>query len=316
MIEVIPLGAGSALPSVDCHFSSTAVQQNNQLFLFDCGEGTQVRLLQAGLKMSRLQAICITHLHGDHYYGLPGLLSTLSLLRHLHPLTLIGPEGLKTFLESLPSHSPDHPPSHPIEFVELCENIACQTVFESKSTRIEARLLDHGVPAYGFRFEEKDRPGHLNIDKVNALGIRDHAYFRQLKQGRSVTLPDGRTVLPEDVVGPSQRGGVFAYVTDTRPTNAGMQLARNADLVYHEATFIEADLHRALKTHHSTAGEAAKIARNAEAQKLIIGHFSARYDGPEVVLKEARQVFKNTDAAQELKRYLLPADPLPEMAGT
>ena len=315
MIEVIPLGTGSALPSVDCHFSATAVQQGSQLFLFDCGEGTQIRLLQAGLKMSRLQAVCITHLHGDHFFGLPGLLSTLSLLSHPHPLTLIGPAGLKSFLENLPAHSPENKASHPIEFVELSENTSDQIVFESSRCRIEARPIDHGVPAFGFRFEEKDRPGHLDIDKANALGIRDHASYRRLKLGESITLPDGRTILSETVVGPAQRGGTFAYVTDSRPATSGVQLARNADLVYHEATFVEEDIHRAVKTHHSTAGEAANIARKAGAKQLIIGHFSARYDGSEALLQEARQVFKNTDAAQELKRYLLPADPLPEMAG-
>lgn len=316
MIEVIPLGTGSALPSVDCHFSATVVQHGKQLFLFDCGEGTQVQLLHAGLKMSRLQAICITHLHGDHFFGLPGLLSTLSLLRHPHPLTLIGPVGLKDFLERLPSHSPDNQPSHSIEFVELSENISDQTVFESNTCRIEARPIDHGVPTFGFRFEEKGRPGNLDVGKANALGVKDHESYRMLKLGKNITLPDGRIVLSENVVGPAQRGGIFAYVTDTRPTASGILLARNADLLYHEATFVEEDLQRALNTNHSTAREAAEVAKKAKALRLITGHFSARYDGLDILLGEARQVFKNTDAAQELKRYLLPADPVPEIAGT
>lgn len=316
MIEVIPLGTGSALPSVDCHFSATAVDHDNRLFLFDCGEGTQVRLLEAGLRKSRLQAICITHLHGDHYFGLPGLLSTLSLLRHPHPLTLVGPIGLRTFLESLPSHSTENAHGFPITYVELAKEITSQTVYESNLCRIEARPIDHGVPAFGFRFEEKDRPGNLDIDKAIALGIHDHESYRLLKAGENITGPDGRKIRSADVVGPVQPGGVFAYITDTRPTPSGVQLARKADLLYHEATFVEEDLNRALNTHHTTATEAANIAKEAEAQRLIIGHFSARYEGPEILLKEARQVFKNTDAAQELKRYLLPQTPVPEMAGT
>jgi ribonuclease Z len=223
-------------------------------------------------------------------------------------MTLVGPEGLQDFLDALPLHSPKKPASFPLKCIELNEHLACRLVFESEHCRVEARPIQHGVQAVGYRFEEKDRPGNLDVNRAMALGVHDHEAYRRLKAGTAVTLPNGRVVEPAEVVGPIHRGGVFAYVTDTRPTSASVKLARKADLLYHEATFLDDDRERALKTHHSTAREAAAIASEAGVGRLIIGHFSARYHDANSLIGEAREVFQNTDAAQELKRYFLPGD--------
>ncbi len=307
MLSVIPLGTGSALPSKRVHFSATAVKAEKGLFLFDCGEGTQHQLLHAGLRASRLKAICITHLHGDHFYGLPGLLSTLSLLRHEKPLLLIGPRGILSFIDSLSIYDPATEWSFPLTIEELDHNTGDQTVFNSDRVNIEAHPIEHSVPAFGYRIKEADKPGNLDVDKAKALGILDFNDYKQLKNGLAVQLDDGRQIYPDELVSPGKQGAVFAYITDTRPCTGGIQLARNADLVYHEATFLHKDQGRALKTMHATAQEAAEIAIAASAQKLLIGHFSAIYKDPDQLVAEAQSVFKNTEAADELKQYLLPA---------
>ena len=305
MIEVIPLGTGSALPSKDKHFSATAVAVENELFLFDCGEGTQHRLLEAGVRWSRLKAIFITHLHGDHYFGLPGLLSTLSLLQHEKPLQVIGPAGLRQFIESLPSRQPDQRPSYALSINELEDVSGVQSVYTSSVCRVVTHALVHGVPAYGYRIEEPYRPGKLDVEKAQALGVEDFKQFKQLKAGVAVPGKAGATVSPEDVVGPGRHGASFAYVTDTRPCEGGKVLATQATLCYHEATFSQQDQARAEATNHATTIEAATIARDAGAEKLIIGHFSGRYKNTDTLLTEAQSIFKNTAAAEELKRYTL-----------
>lgn len=178
-------------------------------------------------------------------------------------------------------------------------------MFTSEEGRILAYPILHSIPAFGYRIEEADAPGNLDVDKVRALGVVDFEDFRRLKEGESVQLDDGRMLNPEDVVTPVKQGATFAYITDTRACKGSLELAQNAQLVYHEATFLQDDLERAERTAHTTAAEAARVAKDAGAEKLIIGHFSARYDDTRVIVEEARSIFKNTEAAEELKRYTL-----------
>lgn len=308
MFDLIPLGTGSALPSRERHFSATVVEQEGRLFLFDCGEGTQYRFLDAGLRMTRLEAIFITHLHGDHYFGLPGLISTLTLLNHTRPLTLVGPTGLKAYMEAIPSRKKSHETSIEIEFLEIDPEAEHTVVYETEQCRVTSRPLHHSVQTAGYRFEEGDRPGNLDVERAKALGLHDFVQYRALKDGVPVTAPNGRRVAPEDVVGDTHPGATYAYLTDTMPCEQSVRLAEGADLVYHEATFLEADRSRAIQTRHATAREAATIAREAGARHLLIGHFSGRYKDAAPLVREAREVFKNTDAAKELKRYTLDAD--------
>ena len=302
--EIIPLGVGSALPMADRHFSAMALRRAGGLLLFDCGEGTQRQLLRAKLAHARLDALFITHFHGDHFFGLMGLLSTLGLLQRETPLTLVGPAGLAGMIETWPGLAQKWL-TFPMEVLEVAEGAGKQVVLETTDFFVEARPLDHSTFAVGYRYEERPTPGNLDVDKARALGLTDYLDYRALKAGQAVTAPDGRRVEPHEVVGPDKPGGVFGYITDTRPCENGRLLARDADLVYHEATFTETHAARAAETGHSTALGAARLARDAGAARLLLGHFSARYQTAAPLLEEARAVFPNTEAAEELKRYPL-----------
>lgn len=302
--EVIPLGTASAIPTKRRHLAATALLRHGRLLLFDCGEGTQFQVLHAGLNPARLDAIFISHFHGDHFYGLPGLLSTLGLLGRREPLTVVGPEGIEHILRSLPGLA-NHWLPFDIDFVELHEGFDHAVVLENDAFTVEARPVEHRIFAIGFRFEEKPRAGRLNAERARALGVRVPRDFGALKRGEAVTLSDGRVVAPDAVVGPKRPGSSFAYLGDTRPCATGVALARGVDLLYHEATFGATLAQNARDTGHSTAREAAEVAREAGAQRLLLGHFSSRYDDVAPLVEEARAVFPNTEAAEELRRYAL-----------
>jgi ribonuclease Z len=301
---IVPLGTASAIPAHGRHLSACALERKGRVWLFDCGEGTQYQFLRAGLKRSRIDGIFISHFHGDHLYGLMGLISTMALLRREEPMTIVAPRGLPSIMAAMPGVEPDLLPFD-IDFVELDEGFGRATVFEDDEFTVTARPLEHRAFAMGVRFEERSRPGHLHPERARALGVTDYADFRQLKEGRPVTLEDGTTVEPEQVLGPERPGIAFAYVPDTRPCEGGRLLARNADLLYHEATFGEELQQRAIETGHSTAREAAEVARDADVKQLLIGHFSARYEDPAPLVKEAYAVFPDVEAAVELNRYEL-----------
>jgi ribonuclease Z len=305
--EIIPLGTASATPTRDRALSATALQRQGRILLFDCGEGTQFRLMDAGLSPTRIDAIFITHLHGDHFFGLPGLLASLSLHHRSEAMTIVGPEGLGAILEIIPGVG-HHELTFPLEVVEFSAAFPKRTVFETDEYRVTARPIDHRVTAAGFRFEEFPRPGSLDVEKARSLGITEYEDFGLLKKGRTVRTADGRTVSPSDVLGPEKPGASFAYVLDSRPVQSAIELARGVDLLFHEATFLHEDSDRAESTGHSTAREAAEVALEAGARQLLLAHFSARYTDATVLVDEARRVFKNTEAAVELKRYRLQAD--------
>jgi len=300
---IIPLGTASAIPTRERHPSATALLRKGRVLLFDCGEGTQLRFLQAGLKITRIDAVFITHLHGDHYFGLPGLVSTLSMINRADPLTIVGPAGIAEAIATMPGINLDRS-TLPVEFIELHETVDRQVVYETDEVFVEARPIEHRTFAAGYRFVERSKPGHLDVERARELGVTDYEDYRALKSGRSIQV-DGQTVTPHMVVGPDRPGRSFAYITDTRPCENGRILARSADLVYHEATFTDEHADNAVRTGHSTAREAAEVALHAEAKRLLIGHFSARHADPSLLFEEATDVFKNTEVAEELKRYSL-----------
>lgn len=297
---MIPLGVGSATPTADRHLASVALWREGRIFLFDCGENAQMRMLQAGMKRSKIDYIFISHLDGDHFFGLPGLITTMQLQRREKPLHIVSPEGIRKFLDAA------------IDTVnlELCFDIVyheipvgtehIQVVKESDFT-VEARKMDHSTYCVGYRFKETDKPGKVNAELATQLGIHEDAQFKALKAGQDVTLDDGTVVKSADIVGQAIVGDVFAYVTDTRFCENAIKLAENATILYHEATFGQNLKDKAEETGHSTAQEAAIVAKTANAERLVIGHFSARYTNPFVLLKEAKEVFDNTWVATELR---------------
>lgn len=309
---VIPLGTASALPTEERHLSALALEPEGRILLFDCGEGTQYRLMDAGLKRTRVDSIFVTHLHGDHCFGLPGLLSTLALQQRADPVTLVVPVGGRAMLEALPGDAPDDLP-FPLHVEEVGPGLEYETVYEADEFTVTARSLEHGDFAMGFRFEERPRPGRFDPEQARALGIPEGPAFGRLQDGEPVTVEDGTTVHPEQVLGPQRPGISMAYVTDTRPCPGGRALASGADLLYHDATFADRHHDRAVKTGHSTAREAAEVARDAAVELLLLGHLSARYSNPAPLQQEAREVFPRAEVAEELCSYELdPRDKEPE----
>lgn len=302
--DVIPLGTASAVPTRKRHLSALAVERKGRLFLFDCGEGTQYRLMDADLNRARIDAIFVTHLHGDHCYGLPGLLSSMQLQQRTDPVTLVVPDGGRKLLEAVPGDAPDRL-SFPLRVTELGADLGRAVVYEGTELTVEARPLDHGDFAMGFRLEERPRPGRFHPEKARALGVPEGPAFARLQAGKPVTTAEGTTVRPGQVLGPPRPGISMAYVTDTRPCNGGRALATDADLLYHDATFTDALHTRAVETGHSTAREAAEVARDAGASRLLLGHLSARYDDPTPLEVEAKAVFPESSVAEELRRYVL-----------
>lgn len=313
--DVIPLGTASALPTENRHLSALAVERKGRILLFDCGEGTQYRLLEAGLNRTRVDAIFVTHLHGDHCYGLPGLLSTLALQQRADPMTLVVPSGGRAMLEAIPGDAPDGLP-FPLRIREIDDDLKHALVFEAEEFTVEARPLDHRDFAMGFRLEERTRPGRFHPERARALGVPEGPAFGRLQNGNAVTTPDGTTVRPAQVLGPPRPGIGVAYVTDTRPCDGGEALAEGADLLYHDATFSDEHRERAEATGHSTARQAATIAREAGAKRLLLGHLSARYPDPTPLVREARSVFPAAEVAEELRRYELdPREKEPSLTG-
>jgi ribonuclease Z len=310
--DVIPLGTASAMPTATRHLSALAVARKGRILLFDCGEGTQYRLLHADLSRARIDAVFITHLHGDHCYGLPGLLSTMALQQRTDPVTLVGPEGLRAMLEATPGAHPADLP-FPVEVREVGPVLTAARVYQTDELTVTARPLDHRCFAMGFRLAERERPGRFHPERARALGVPEGPAFARLQEGTAVTLDDGTTVRPGQVLGPPRPGLAVAYVTDTRPCDGGRALARDADLLYHDATFTDAQHARAVETGHSTAREAAGVARDAGADRLLLGHISARYDDPAPLAREAQSVVPGAEVAEELRRYAL--DPRAKEAG-
>ena len=310
--DVIPLGTSSALPTEARHLSALAIERKGRVLLFDCGEGTQYRLMEADLPRMRVDAIFVTHLHGDHCYGLPGLLSTLALQQRADPVTLVVPPGGRAMLTAIPGDAPDALP-FPLRITEIDEGLTHAVVYETKELTVEARPLDHRGFAIGFRLAERMRPGRFDPERARALGVPEGPAFGRLQDGTPVTVPDGTTVQPDQVMGPPRPGITAAYVTDTRPCDGGRALADNADLLYHDATFAEEHRDRAEKTGHSTARQAATVARDAGAERLLLGHLSARYPNPTPLVREAQSVFPEAEIVEELRHYELdPRDKEPE----
>jgi ribonuclease Z len=300
--DIIPLGTGSAIPTEGRHLSACALQREGRVLLFDCGEGTQFQLLRAGVKRSRIEAIFITHLHGDHLYGLPGVLTTAALLDRSEPLTIVGPPGLQEIIRSLPGLQNDWLPFE-TRYVELEDGFEHAVVYERDGFVVEARPLNHRVFCAGFRFETTRRPGRVDAERAAVLGVVGPE-IGELVRGNAVRVGD-RVVRPEEVVGPERPGVSFAYCLDTAPCDGARRLAEGVDLLLHEATFTEALHERAAETGHSTARQAAETARDAKAKRLLLTHFSARYDTTDEHVAEARAVFENTEAARELEPYRL-----------
>ncbi len=302
MFEITFLGTGSAVPTGLRNLSGTALTRQGEIFLFDCGEGTQMQLRRARLKPGRIRHICITHFHGDHLFGLPGLLTSLHMAGCKQTIFLYGPAGLGEFVRFHQNFA-QFELGYPLVINEIPAGSE-KIVWPYEGFDLIAMPLQHRMTAYGFALREHARPGKFDEKKATALGIPFGPERRTLIAGEPLTLPDGRIVHPEEVVGPERPGLRLAFCLDTSPCEAAVELGRNADLLIHDATFAHGDEELARVSGHSTATQAAEIARRAGARSLALTHLSSRItpQDEQAFLRPAQDIFPGAFLARDLLR--------------
>lgn len=298
-MELYFLGTGAGLPTKTRNVTSIALrlnQERNAFWLFDCGEGTQHQMLSSPLRPTKLERIFITHLHGDHIYGLPGMLGSRAFQHGEKPVTIYGPPGIRKFVETALSISESQLP-YPLVIQEMEDGL----VAEDEMFRITCRPLSHGVFSLGYRVEEKPSAGKLQRDLLERDGVLERRLYARIKAGEDVTLSNGRVIRAKDYLDPPVAGRIIAILGDTRPTPAAVDLAQSADVLVHEGTYMAKDDERARRHNHSTTVDAASIARRAHARQVILTHVSARYDATEMdaYLAEARNLFPNILVASD-----------------
>lgn len=298
--EVLILGNSSATPMFSRHPTAQVLNFNERLFLIDCGEGTQMQLVKYGIKSNKIGAIFISHLHGDHYLGLAGLISSMSLHGRHSDLHLFGPEPLKEILDLQFFHAGTRLQFNLI-FHATNSNVA-EVIYESKTIKVISFPLKHRVPTTGFRFEECGRSAALQIEKVQALGV-PVAFYNLLKAGVDCTDMDGSVYHAAELTIPKGPARSYAFCSDTLAFEDYMESIQGVDLLYHESTFLHDLIAKAKETFHSTSLEAAQVAKKVGAKKLLLGHYSARYKDLLPFLEEAKLEFFNSELSYEGNWY-------------
>ncbi|MDQ0213782.1 ribonuclease Z [Oikeobacillus pervagus] len=298
-MELLFLGTGAGVPGKVRNVTSIAfkmLEERGAIWLFDCGEATQHQILHTSLKPRRLEKIFITHLHGDHIFGLPGLLGSRSFQGGETPITIYGPEGIAAYVHTSLTVSGTRL-KYPIEIVEISEGV----IFEDSQMKVEAAVLDHALPCFGYRMTEKDKSGVLLVDKLKADKVPPGPIYKKIKNGETVQLEDGRIISGDQYVGPSQKGRVVTILGDTRPCENAVQLSLHADLLVHEATFNRESVTMAHDYFHSTTAQAAMTAKKAEVKRLCLTHISSRYNGEEAeqLRLEAEEIFSPVTLAHD-----------------
>ncbi len=298
MLAVTILGNNSAVPAFDRHPTSQVVTLDGLSFLVDCGEGTQIQMINYKIRRSRISHIFISHLHGDHYFGLVGLINSFSLLSHQQELHVFGPAGLQEIIE-LQLKAADTRLCYPLHF----HTISGESVLVDNE-RIEIRCFPtvHRIECYGFLFREKKKPRKLIMDSVRENAIPIH-FYEKLKEGEDFVTSAGEVIKNEWVTIAAARGKTYAFCADTRYNEAMIEYIRGADMIYHESTYLDNLRERAEERFHSTTKQAALIAQKANVKKLLLGHFSSKYDTLEAFEREAREVFPQTELALEGVTY-------------
>ncbi len=302
------LGTSSGVPTRSRNVSAIALRlpQRAELWLFDCGEGTQHQFLRSDLRVSQMRRIFVTHMHGDHTFGLMGLLASCGLAGNPERIDIYGPDALKDYLRACGLHSQTHF-SYPLKL----HGVRAGLLYEDAEFKISCGPLKHRVPAFGYRVEEKDKPGRFDLARAQALGIPPGPVYGDLKAGKTVTLEDGRIIRGAELCGPTRPGRKVVYCTDTVFCEGAVELAQGADVLIHEATFAHQDAELAFQRLHSTSTMAAQVALAAGVKQLIMTHFSPRYAPGNALtldnlLAEARAIFPNTILAYDFMTYDVP----------
>lgn len=294
------LGCYSATPRTFTNPTSQVLEIKNHVFLIDCGEGTQVQLRKNKIKFSRINHVFISHLHGDHFFGLPGLVSTFRLLGRDKELHIYGPKGIKEAVTLLLKLG-DSWTNYPLYFHELISKDS-ELVFEDEKVEVHTIPLNHRVYTNGFLFKEKLAPRNLNIEAVAKFKI-DKSQFNNIKAGKDVKLENGTNIKNVLLTFDPPKPKSYAFCSDTMYEESVIPLIKNVDLLYHESTFLESEKHLTQKTKHSTALEAATIAKMANVSQLILGHYSTRYKSIELFKQEALHAFSNVELSDDGKVF-------------
>ncbi|QJC96738.1 Ribonuclease Z [Bacillus mojavensis] len=305
-MELLFLGTGAGIPAKSRNVTSIALkllEERRSVWLFDCGEATQHQILHTSIKPRKIEKIFITHMHGDHVYGLPGLLGSRSFQGGEDELTVYGPKGIKAFIETSLAVTKTHL-TYPLVIQEIEEG----AVFEDDQFIVTAASAIHGVEAFGYRVQEKDVPGSLKAALLKEMNIPPGPVYSKIKKGEIVTLEDGRTINGEDFLEPPKKGRAVVFSGDTRVSDKIKELARDCDVLVHEATFSKDDVKLAFDYFHSTTEQAAVTAKEAGAKQLILTHISARYQGEASLelQKEAAAVFPNSITAYDFLEVQVP----------
>jgi ribonuclease Z len=292
MLRLTFLGTSAAAPTIQRNLSGVAVRRERELFLVDCGEGTQRQMIRFGTGFD-VAAICFTHFHADHYLGAIGFLRTLSMLGRAAPLDLYGPRPARRILDTMLFTGTEK-----LAFDVRIHEVSAGDRIRRDGCELVAFATDHRTPSVGWALVEDERPGRFHPERAAAAGVPKGPLFRALQHGETVTLADGRTVRPEEVVEPPRRGRRVAFTGDTRPCRGVVEGARGVDLLVHDSTFGDAEQARAEETKHATAREAGRMAREAGVGRLVLTHLSTRYDHePEKLLAQARDEFAAVEVA-------------------
>lgn len=290
------LGCGSALPTLKHNASAQVVELRGKFFMLDCGEGTQTQLRRTHIHFNKISAVFITHLHGDHCFGLIGLISTFGLLGRTAPLHVYAPAGFESVLQPQIDFF-----CNGLEFKVVFHGIdtsVSSVVYDDRSVTVTAVPLNHRIACCGFVFREKPLLPHIRRDMIDFYNIPE-CQRNNIKNGSDWITPEGETIPNSRLTYPADKPRCYAYCSDTKYIETLHRELVDVDLLYHEATYCDADEARAAMYFHSTARQAARVAKDAGVKKLVIGHYSARYDNEDLLLEEAKSVFPNTFPAKE-----------------
>ena len=300
-ISLTILGCHSATPRVNAHPTAQYLEINSRHFLIDCGEGTQSQMRKYKVGFSKINYIFISHLHGDHFYGLIGLISTFGILNREKKLTVFGPKGIQEIILLHLKYSKSTIKFELI-FHELTSHKS-ELIFEDKKVEVYTIPLAHRVYTNGFLFKEKEKPRKLNMDVINLHKEIEICDYNNLKVGNDFKLSSGQIIKNSTLTKDPEKPLIYSYCSDTSYKEDLIEIIKDSDLLYHESTFLSDKEELALKTGHSTAKQAAKIANKARVKKLILGHYSSRYKDTSLFLKEAAAIFNNVDLAETGKVF-------------
>jgi len=293
-MKLVFLGTSGAMPTVDRALTCICLVKDNEILMFDAGEGAQISYLKSGLAWNKKMKIFVTHLHGDHCIGILGLLQTMNLQNRTEPIEIFGPDGIDEFLAANIKIL-----KFGLSFPVLISRISTGLIVDEKDYSVFANDANHGIPAFSFRFDEKDRPGEFFPEKAKALGIPEGKLWHELQMGNSIDL-DGNEIQSSQVTGGKRPGRKIGVSGDTRPTDGLVEFFKNCDYLSFDSTFADELKDKAVEANHSTSKEAAELAEKANVSTLILTHFSARYHDESVLLEEAQQIHENTIAAKDL----------------